>query len=152
MSKVHIRQLFKDVFGIKQDEDFVTHLAATASAIQSYIDGGDGPNINDLHLDMQGSYSSEWNKRAFDLLLGEVRNRRDREGWLLPMRSDRYFEELIRDRFKRLRIVWHRGQCRPVAGGRETPAEAERRMVHDKVTQLKKARHNTRRNNVSREW
>lgn len=144
-----MRRLFKDVFNISQDVDFILHQVASHEDVYSYeYEDGPGPNCKDLAFDLKCGSKSPWNDKVIGLLLEELRRRGDRENWPFQ-RSEAYFREILQERYKRLRTIWTAAQPKVTAkGGLETPAEVEQRLIAKKDEVLKAARQNTRRKNV----
>lgn len=109
---------------------------------------GDGPDADDLHLDMSGALDSKWNNAACTILVAKLQAMQVERR--LPERSNEYLENLVEDRFKRLFPVWKGAQTQQTATGKwETPEDVERRMVKKKEQQLRNARHSTRCRSVS---
>jgi hypothetical protein len=102
-----------------------------------------GPNLEDLHLDMRGNISSDWNRRAIFLLqeafMAEIKDLG------MPPRSEEYIEDLLIDQLTRWQRIWR--QSRPKVG--ETLESAEKRIVMNRLILEKSKRHRTRRFNVS---
>ena len=92
-----------------------------------------GPNLEDLHLDMRGSISSNWNQRAVYLLRGAfIEGIKDLSG--MPHRSEEYIEDLLTDQMRRWQKIWRQSQ--PKVG--ETAALAEKQIVIDRLIVEKK--------------
>ncbi|KAG6375694.1 hypothetical protein JVT61DRAFT_3268 [Boletus reticuloceps] len=145
-----VRRLFKDEFGIMQDVDFVAHQPASLDDVQAYEhEDGPGPDPEQLAFDLSQGYNSPWNSSILESLLREFQARCKDESWPVK-KSDNYVRQALRNRYKRLRTTWLRGQPRLTSNGIvETPAEVEERML-EHLKQLGKAsRQNTRRRNVS---
>ena len=72
----------------------------------------------------------------------------DEELWPVQKKDD-YIEELLRERYKRLRTVWRNAQPKLTARGvLETPTEVEARLIEDAQRSGKQSRQDTRRRNV----
>ena len=140
------------MFAINQDDDFAMYNSAPPAIIQAYNDGdGNGPDPDDLQLDMTGGAESQWNKAALGILLEKFKETRRAERWPLPDRSDSYLADLIRERYKRAAAVWKNSQRRTTSSGRlETWEQVENRLVAKKDIQLATNRHGTRRRSVSK--
>ncbi|KAG1723514.1 hypothetical protein EDB19DRAFT_1916073 [Suillus lakei] len=123
-----VRRLFKDVFNISQDIDFMLHEVASPEDVYSYeYEDGPGPNCKDIAFDLRHGSKSPWNDKVIGLLLEEL--------WR-------------RERFKHLHTIWTAAQPKVTPkGGLETPAEVEQRLIAKKDEVLKAARQNTRRKN-----
>jgi hypothetical protein len=145
-----VRALFKKEFAVNQDEDFALHDCVTAEIARAYDNGGDGPDENDLHLDMAGGINSTWNEDVRAILLAKLKDARREEGWSLPRRSDWYLTDLIKERFSRVVRVWQTCQRRTKKSGElESWDEVEQRVVAQKEAELLIKRHTTRRRNAS---
>jgi hypothetical protein len=69
-SKVAMRQVFRLAFNIKQDEDFAWHTSATLQQVHDYSNNfGDGPDPEDLRIDMRGFLMNAWNQRVVQILM-----------------------------------------------------------------------------------
>jgi hypothetical protein len=53
----------------------------------------DGPDPNDLHLDMNGGPDSDWNKKVRSILVNNLQLMQEEDE--LPERSNEYVEELV---------------------------------------------------------
>jgi hypothetical protein len=64
------RQIFHDAFSTTQDEDFVHYRSADPRQVHSYNEGQeeDGPEPDDLCLDMRSLGHSLWNTRVIEIL------------------------------------------------------------------------------------
>jgi hypothetical protein len=60
----HIQGLFWEEFSIENNMDFAIHIPPTKDMSDHFVNGEDtnGPNMDDLHFDMRGEASSEWNQ------------------------------------------------------------------------------------------
>ncbi|KAH7917377.1 hypothetical protein BV22DRAFT_979951, partial [Leucogyrophana mollusca] len=113
---------------------------------------GPGPNGDDLRWDMRGQPSSEWNKRVVNILLEKLLQKKEKEKWSLPERSDAYFADAIREKFGRVRTIWRAAQPRMTEDDElENENDVEERMIANKDQQLKRARMNERRYNGEEE-
>lgn len=139
--------------GIANDADFRSHEPVTIEALERFASNpADGPTLEDLHLDIAGGMRSDWNQRVFNLLRQEMCDDMELESGI-PWRSDEYIEKLIRERFKRLATAWKSAQPRRMADGTTESVDAvELRMINDRDSSLKSARHLTRRINVSQHF
>jgi hypothetical protein len=55
--QIHVRTLFEIVFDVTNDDDFTTHEPPSHEEILSFKKGeGEGPNPDDLRIDMKGRY------------------------------------------------------------------------------------------------
>ncbi|KIM85943.1 hypothetical protein PILCRDRAFT_775973 [Piloderma croceum F 1598] len=145
----HGRALMKQVFGTNKDEDFALHQSVTPQIADAYSKGEEeGPDENDLHIDMMGRLDSEWNKKVLEILLAKLKDVRKEGEWSLPNRSDDYLAALIKDRMKRAMRAWAASQRKTNQSGElETWDDVEQRLVAQKEAQLVTNRHATRRRN-----
>ncbi|KAG1848863.1 hypothetical protein F4604DRAFT_1687571 [Suillus subluteus] len=124
-----VRRLFKDIFNISQDADFILHQAASREDVYVYeYEDGPGPNCQDLAFDLTCGLKSPWNDKVMACSLQNCR-----EGvWKRAGCSE----------------VWTAAQPKVTAkGGLETPAEVEQRLITKKDGTLKATRQTTRRKN-----
>ena len=104
-----MQRLFKKVFDIMQDDDFAMYESVSPTIIQAYNGGeGDGPNPDNLQLDMASGPESQWNKAALGILLEKFKDTRTEEQWSLPDRSDKYLADLIQERFRHVALIWQK--------------------------------------------
>ena len=134
-----------------QDDDFAMYESVSPTIIQAYNDGeGDGPNPDNLQLDMASGPKSQWNKAALGILLEKFKDTRTEEQWSLPDRSDKYLADLIRERFRRVTLIWQKSRHQKTNSGElETWDQVENRVIARKDAHLLTNRHATRRRNVS---
>jgi hypothetical protein len=127
------------------------HEPPSAEQLQAFaVDPSKGPSLEDAHFDVKAGMLSEWNKKllrllqiAFQTQLPEIC--RDR-GIELPPRSDKYYGNLVAEKFQRLVPIWKRGQQKVTGGGAlESPEEVEVRMASATEQTAKKQRHLSRR-------
>ena len=134
------------MLGYEEDEDFAEHHPVDIETVKAFEeDGGPGPDLADLHFDTTRGLTSKWNQKAFELIRIDfcARNRKDRN---FPSRPNRYFIDLIQNRFKRLWNKWKRAQARVNSDGDVEDDDAlELRMVESKVIDLKTSHLTTRR-------
>ncbi|KAF8580840.1 hypothetical protein K439DRAFT_1355901, partial [Ramaria rubella] len=106
-----------------------------------------GPNLDELHLDMKGSLTSEWNVKAISLLVEHLEAKHLE--FDLPERSQAYKIDLIKEKIKRLRVVWKDLQPKTTdTGEQESPEALETRLLTKHVMASQEARQSTRRRNV----
>ncbi|KAI6094953.1 hypothetical protein F5141DRAFT_1222764 [Pisolithus sp. B1] len=147
-----VRRLFKEKLGITQDLDFITHRPATAEDVRAYeYEDGFGPDRNNLSFDLTQNYSSPWNTYILKLLCQELQARCKEENWPIK-RGDNYIMEILRERYKRLRMVWRNAQPKLTSKGvLETPTETEACLVEGRIQMGKDSRQaNCRRNKYHR--
>jgi len=141
--------LLKDKLGITQDDKFITHNPADTGDVRAYeYEDGPAPDTDNIAFDLMQNYSSPWNRFILQFLLQELQMRCDEEAW--PIRKkDNYIEEILQQRYKRLRTLWRNARPRLTAEGLpETPNEIEARLVEQKEKLGKESRQATRRRNV----
>ncbi|KAI6120122.1 hypothetical protein EDD16DRAFT_1706074 [Pisolithus croceorrhizus] len=146
LAKVH--HLFKEKLGIVQDIDFITHAPASAADVHAYeYEDGPSPDTDKIAFDLARNYSSPWNTFLLSFLLCEFQLRCTSEAW--PIRKeDDYVEEILRERYKRLRTLWRNAQPKLTTKGvPETPAEHEAQLVEDSRRLGKENRQATRHRN-----
>ncbi|KAF8592425.1 hypothetical protein K439DRAFT_1323373 [Ramaria rubella] len=98
-------QVFKDTLSITQDDDIVQHKIVPPQVVRQYEkDGENGPDLNDLHLDMKGDLTSKWNVNTISLLTEMLKVRR--QEFEMPERLQEYMEDLIQEKMKCLRVCW----------------------------------------------
>ncbi|KAF8592245.1 hypothetical protein K439DRAFT_1324844, partial [Ramaria rubella] len=111
-------------------------------------DHKNGPNLDELHLDMKGSLTSEWNVKVISLLV-ECLEAKHLE-FDLPERSQAYKIDLIKEKIKCLRVVWKDFQPKTTdTGEQESPKALETRLLTKHVMAGQEARQSTRQWNVS---
>jgi hypothetical protein len=136
---------------IEEDLDFAFHEPPSAEQLQAFAkDPTKGPSLEDAHFDVKAGMLSEWNKKL--LLLLQVTFQKElpgicaRKGVTLPARTDKYYGNLVSERFQRLAAIWKQGQPKMTAGGvLELYEETEERMVSTRKLTAKKQRHLSRR-------
>ena len=142
-------KLFRDIFNVECDEDFVMHKSASMQAVHDWTNGrGSGPDPDDLQFNMRGLHHDPWNSKVVEILMGKFVEAADEAG--LPDRPDNYIKTMIGEKFQRCQKVWRR--LRPQvteSGGLETPEDAEARVNDRKEVVMKAQRQATRRRNVS---
>jgi len=146
-----MREFFKFRFGIEEDLDFIFHEPPSAAQLQAFAsDASKGPSVEDPHFDVKAGMQSEWNKRLLYLLQLDFRDRLPAEcakkNIIPPPRPDKYYGNLIAERFQRLAQVWKQGQPRLTTGNDwESPEQTEERMATARKTTAKYQRHLSRR-------
>ncbi|KAG2108146.1 hypothetical protein BD769DRAFT_1675405 [Suillus cothurnatus] len=77
-----VRRLFKDVFKIAQDADFIIHETANREDVYLYeYEDGPGPDLKNLAFDLKNGFKTPWNSKIIDLLLEEIQRRCSEERW-----------------------------------------------------------------------
>jgi hypothetical protein len=152
LSQASVRRLFKDVFRISQDEDFVDHITAGRQDVHDYEHAdGEGPNKNDLHFDMERSPTSPWNKAILAILTDHlIEEREEQPVHLRPqVRPKPYISKMLLDKFRRCQKYWKAGRPQRIANGiQESYEDIEARLNEDGEKSRKYTRHNTRRRSV----
>lgn len=143
-----IKIFLHNILDYEQNEDFIAHRSAKQEEIEAFLsNNGPGPNLEDLHFDMNGGLGSDWNKRAFYLLTEQFY--KVVEETKLPTRSKAYIRKMITEQFTRLATIWKNGQRKTFDDGiQETNEELEGRWTELKDSQTHKNRHIVRRFNV----
>lgn len=68
-----MQRLFKDVFNIAQDADFIIHEPVVREEVYSYeYEDGPGPDLKNLTFDLRNGSKTPWNSKIIDLLLEEI--------------------------------------------------------------------------------
>lgn len=101
---------------------------------------------------MDGKISSPWNVKLIKLLAEEAMVTRQDLPELkeLPIRSQSYYEDLIKDQMERARAAWKKAQPKKLASGQEeTPEQIQSRLADENGRREKAARRTTRRIGVS---
>ncbi|KAF8579426.1 hypothetical protein K439DRAFT_1620546 [Ramaria rubella] len=69
MHLMHVCNLFKDIFQIEQNSDFIAHESAPAEQVLAHKAGKIQPNPDDLHFDMWHGPETPWNSVVLNILL-----------------------------------------------------------------------------------
>lgn len=145
--------MFKDVFKLSQDDDFVIQHGASAEEVNAFTTGrGAGPNPDNLRFDFIGRHSNAWNKTAVSLLAEEFERRRmlTAEPLRLPKRPRAYVEKALTEKWQRCRQLWVNARPRMTDTGQiENEEQVEERISRRKADGMKSQRHNSRRTSVS---
>lgn len=93
---------------------------------------------------------SEWNKKLLRLLQSDLQSKLPdicaRQNVVLPSRSDKYYTNLVSERFQRLAQIWKHGQPKLTHDGAlESAEEVEERMTTQREITAKTQRHFSRR-------
>ena len=143
------RQIFKDAFGITQDEDFIHYRSADPQQVSHYDNGEEeGPDPKNLRFDMRSLGRSLWNGQVIEILADRFIDQA-KEMPYVPQRPRKYVEQMILDKFNRCQMIWRSAQPkRSDTGDLETLEEVESRLNESKEITLTRQRHTTRRNQV----
>jgi hypothetical protein len=141
--KASCRDLFKHVFQVNNDDDFIGKPTADPNHVRAFeAYGHPAPNPAELVFDFRSGPQSTWNREVINILV-----------WKLQMdlsKSEAYLVDIVEERYGRVRASWKRGQPRTTDEGiSETPGAMEVRVQRDKEDQLKNARKRERRKTVS---
>jgi len=138
-------------FDYKQDKDITSKPSASYEAVEAFEKNiGPGPERDALCFDMVGETGSRWNLSVERILLqtflegvslGNVVN--------CDGQTEAYWKDAIRERFKKLRDQWRRGQYKMMESGEfETDEQYTIRMISERDVAQRAARHLTRRRTV----
>jgi hypothetical protein len=136
---------------IEEDLDFVFHEPPSAQQLRAFAeDPAKGPSLEDAHFDVNAGMLSEWNKKLLRLLQvtfqAELPGICAQRGMILPARTDKYYGNLVAERFQRLAHLWKQGQPKMTAEGiLESYEETEKRMALTRKRTTQKQRHLSRR-------
>ena len=112
---------------------------------------GDGPSLSLPKIDMDGKISSPWNVKLIKLLAEEAMTIRQELPDLeeLPIRSQAYYEDLVKDHMERARTAWKKTQPQTLASGQvETSEQVKSRLAIAHAKREKAARRTSRRMGV----
>jgi hypothetical protein len=143
--KATCRSVFKKVFNVSCDDDFIGKETADPDDVEAFeVHGHPEPDVNNLLFDFRNGAQSTWNNAVVDILVALIAQRS------IVVKPESYLVELVVERYRRVRTSWLHGQPRTMAQGvSETPAAMEDRLVRAKDVQLKIARRRERRKKVS---
>jgi hypothetical protein len=115
--------------------------------VEAFVDGGDGPDPDDLHFEMESGPDTMWNRRVLEILLERLK---ETSGEALPERSDEYWVELLGKRYANMRMPWQEAQPRMMISGElENDTELQSRMVVTVKSRQCNNKKRTRRYTVS---
>ena len=94
-------------------------------------DQGSGPNRELPEIDMDGQISSPWNVRLIKLLAETAIASYQNVSGLrqLPVRSQLYYEDLVKDHIDRAKTAWRKLQPQELPLRQGTPEEIRNRLV-----------------------
>jgi hypothetical protein len=144
-----MREVFRRVFGVRQDEDFMQHRSATLQQVHDFTNGnGEGPNRDDLHFDMVGPVGNAWNQRVARIVVENFNDYR----LSLPQplrvehRPDEYLERLVYEKLAQCRRYWNMARPQRTSDGTmETVENVQARIRDDRTKLLHRQRHLSRR-------
>ena len=140
-------------FSVEDYEDYTLHEPPASEDIALFNQTGkDGPEVDNLRIDMRGRISSKWNVEIMRILAKQcVKLLKTNKAFAgLPTRSMDYFADLVKSRLVRARNMWRSAQPKAGADGFESRKKLEQHMVENKERRLRQARKNSRRFGVSR--
>lgn len=133
-----------------RDDGFIDQPTADPGLVDAHSKGQLELDEAVLCFDMTQGHTSQWNAAVLDILVKRLMTACEESRYKLPERPLEYFEDIVRERFKRARQSWKRGKARLTAMDTlETPEEVEIRILTSKDVQLAKARKRERRVAVS---
>ncbi|KAG2086014.1 uncharacterized protein F5147DRAFT_781798 [Suillus discolor] len=90
-NKANVCELFKVMFHLTKDEDYMLYSGASREAVTSFIDGtGHGPDPLMLQWDITATHKSDWNQRATDILLSIYISMEEKNHWVLTCRATKF--------------------------------------------------------------
>ncbi|KAF8574693.1 hypothetical protein K439DRAFT_1624129 [Ramaria rubella] len=141
MHLMHVRNLFKDIFQIEQNSDFIAHESAPAEQVLAHKAGKIQPNPDDLHFDMWHGPETPWNSIMLDILLQKLVAEKEKAHWDLPDRSAAYYSTLLEERYIQAKTAWRNGQPkRTDTGEEETSEDIAARLINERENYLKATR------------
>ena len=95
--------------------DFIFHQPPLEEQLREFAkDPSKGPSLADVHFDVKTGMLSEWNKILLCLLQSDLQSKLPdicaRQNVVLPSRSDKYYTNLVSERFQRLAQIWKHRQ------------------------------------------
>lgn len=120
----------KKLLDYTRQDEFGKHITASSGDIGEFIaNRHPGPDIADLHLDMHGGVTSDWNAKAFHLIRDEFCKDMAEANKIPYVRPAEYYIEMIKEKYSRLQVQWRK--CQPKIkedGALESWAEVEDRL------------------------
>ncbi|KIM56814.1 hypothetical protein SCLCIDRAFT_29331 [Scleroderma citrinum Foug A] len=136
----HVRELFKEVFRVNQDEDFISGPLVSIEEVQSFSENlGPGPDPLDLRWDFRHPTSSDWNQAVIVVLMEQLSEMCEREAWTTLPKSDEYWKAAITEKYGRIKVDSMSLHCKDDSS-LEMLQEATMRAMQEKNTKLKKTR------------
>jgi len=128
--QAEIQQLFKNVFKITQDTDFITHIPAFADDIHAFeYEDGPGPDPDNLAFNLVHGATSLWNSAVLEILLCKFQKCLLVEKWLVT-KPDNYIRVDLQNQYKKLHTMWLREQHKLTCNGvLETRVKVEARQL-----------------------
>ena len=120
--------MFKFHFGIDEDTDFILHQPLSEEQLHAFAnDPSQGPSLGDLHFNVKVGMLSDWNKKLLHLLQVDFQSKLPdicaRENTAVHLRSDKYYINLVSERFQWLAQIWRQGQPQLIPNGALEAAE-----------------------------
>jgi hypothetical protein len=152
-----VRKLCHNIFDLEKDDDFLHHVPANKEIAATFnltpddpIDSDDeieGPQSEDLRVDMNSPPSSLWNQEVVRILLSKFNAMGEDERQM----HQATVKEILEEKLVRLRKNWRSANARYKEDGAvETVEEIEARLDTTGFTQLQRNRRKVRRARVSR--
>ncbi len=137
---------------MEEVEDYTLHEPPTPETIENYNrTGKDGPDSEDLCIDMRGKISSKWNEEVIRILATAcINHQAASEAYSdLPKRSLGYYIDIVKSQLERGRHAWRSAQPKAGYDGVESILNTEQRLVEAKERKLRRGRKHSRRLAVS---
>ena len=143
-----MRDMFKTVFKVTQDEDFLRCGGVSSQVAKAFAKGtGPGPDPSQLQWDFNHPASSAWNQAVISQLMYLLADMRQK--WSVETRSDQYWVDKITQKFTRIKR--RVDKAKPHVHDDlsvETSADVATRLANEKDQALMKARRDMRRRTV----
>ena len=133
--------------GIDEDTDFIFHQPASEEQLCTFAnDPSNGPSLADPHFDVNAGMLSDWNKKLLCLLQVDFQSRLPdicaMENMEVPLRSNRYYMNLVSKRFQWLVQIWKQGWPKLNQNGvLEAAKEVKKCMITQREVVVKKQQH-----------
>ena len=133
--------------GIDEDTDFIFHQPASEEQLCTFAnDPSNGPSLADPHFDVNAGMLSDWNKKLLCLLQVDFQSRLPdicaMENMEVPLRSNRYYMNLVSKRFQWLAQIWKQGWPKLNQNGvLEAAEEVKKCMITQREVVVKKQQH-----------
>ncbi|KAF8575010.1 hypothetical protein K439DRAFT_1623904 [Ramaria rubella] len=146
MHLMHVCNLFKDIFQIEQNSDFIAHEHAPAEQVLAHKAGKIQPNPDDLHFDMWHGPETPWNSVMLNILLQKLMAEKEKAHWDLPDRSAADYSTLLEERYIWAKTAWRDGRPkRTDTGEEETSEDITTHLIDKRENYLKATRTYKRR-------
>ncbi|KAF8579551.1 hypothetical protein K439DRAFT_1620445 [Ramaria rubella] len=135
---MHVCNLFKDIFQIEQNSDFIAHESAPTEQVLAHKAGKIQSNPDDLHFNMWHRPETLWNSVVLNILLQKLMAEKEKAHWDLPDRSAAYYSTLLEERYIWAKTAWRDGQPkRTDTGEEETSEDIATRLIDKRENYLK---------------